>query len=113
MVLEHVVLPLLLSLARGPEPAMALVSIGRTLGGSLTAKHLLMPLLAVLASSGSVRQSWTGVFWMSTLNITAKLLVNHVTSSAPGPTARHAEKEVNFKSAGRARSQFSYCPSCR
>jgi len=58
--LEHVVWPLLLSLARGPDAALALVGIGRTLGGTLTAKHLLPPLLAVLASSGTVRQSWSG-----------------------------------------------------
>ena len=58
--LEHVVWPLLLSLARGPDAAFALVGISRMLGGTLTAKHLLPPLLAVLASSGTVRQSWSG-----------------------------------------------------
>lgn len=60
VVLEHVVWPLLLSLSRGPDTALALVSIGRTLGGPLAARHLVPPLLAVLASSGTVRQSWTG-----------------------------------------------------
>ena len=58
--LEHVVWPLLLSLARGPNAALALVGIGRTLGGALAAKHLLPPLLAVLASSQTVQRSWSG-----------------------------------------------------
>ena len=74
VVLEHVVRPLLLSLACGPDPALALVSIGCVLGGLLTARHLLQPLLAVLASSGAVRQSWTGKPW---LMIMLKILRNY------------------------------------
>ncbi len=58
--LEQVIWPLLLSLARGPDAALALVGISCMLGGTLAAKHLLPPLLAVLASSGTVQQSWSG-----------------------------------------------------
>jgi hypothetical protein len=60
VILEHMVWPLLLSLTRGPDPAIAVVGIGRTLGGTLAARHLLPPLLALLASSGAVRSCWTG-----------------------------------------------------
>lgn len=51
--LEHIVRPVLLSLGCGPHAAVALVRIGGSMGGELAAKHLLEPLLRVLASSGS------------------------------------------------------------
>ena len=54
VVLEHIVRPVLLSLSSGPHAAVALVRIGGSMGGELAAKHLLEPLLRVLASSGSL-----------------------------------------------------------
>lgn len=53
VVLEHIVRPVLLSLSCGIHAAVALVRIGGSMGGELAAKHLLEPLLRVLASSGS------------------------------------------------------------
>lgn len=53
VVLEHVVRPLLLCLDRGPDAAVALVRIGGGLGAQLAARHLLEPLLGVLACSGA------------------------------------------------------------
>ena len=53
VVLEHVVRPLLQCLDRGPDAAVALVRIGGGLGAQLAARHLLEPLLGVLACSGT------------------------------------------------------------
>ena len=53
VVLEHIARPVVLSLDCGPDSAVALVCIGSGLGGELAARHLLGPLLGVLASSGS------------------------------------------------------------
>ena len=89
VILDHVVWPLLLSLARGPDAALALVGIGRTLGGALAAKHLLPPLLAVLASSGTVRQSWSGRF--SSLCVSLLVLLTAPCSNVEGAAPHRSE----------------------
>ena len=47
---EHIQTPLLLSLSKRPDVALALISLAGALGGDYTAAHLVPQLLAVLCS---------------------------------------------------------------
>ena len=50
VVREHVQGPLLASLHRRPDVALALISVAGALGSAYTATHIVPPLLAVLSS---------------------------------------------------------------